>query len=135
MKIIESLVHQIQITIPKDAVNRSTTLMSTEILKALLLNFSQTMNHQKNEQKFLLKTFMFEKNLNFLQEFCVKSLNQLSDLIVYFNIPLSLFNESSNLENISFVQFMSEMKKRFVLHQLPVDHKFILNLWHLLKEQ
>lgn len=135
MKIISSLVKHLQSTVDEKAFNKGETLMSNEILSSLLLNFDQKMGQHKNEMKFLLKNFVFEKDLIFLQDYCVKSLNKLSDLILYFNVPLNLFSRSSNLDEISFMQFMFEMKRRFLQRNQRVDRNFIINLWNLLKEE
>lgn len=135
MKIISSLVKHLQSTVDEKASNKGETLMSNEILSSLLLNFDQKMGQHKNEMKFLLKNFVFEKDLIFLQDYCVKSLNKLSDLILYFNVPLNLFSRSSNLDEISFMQFMFEMKRRFLQRNQRVDRNFIINLWNLLKEE
>lgn len=132
LKIIEALMKQLA-----NSPNRKSkieNLVSIEIVNALLLKFTKVMDQRLSESKFQIKSFLFEKNLNFLQDFCLNSLNKLSDLLVFYNFPLNWFDETVNFENVSFMQFLFEMKQKFAAQKQPVDHQLLMSLWNLLKE-
>lgn len=132
MKIIEAVMKQLAKTPNRGS--KIENLMSTEIVGALLLKFSKVMDQRLDSSRFLLKSFLFEKNLNFLGDFCLESLNNFSDLIVFYNLPLNSFEENVNFENVGFVQFLFEMKKKLALQQQPIDHKLLLHFWKLLRD-
>lgn len=109
----------------------SSVLLSMELLNSLLIRFKAIMDSRLKEQKPLLRRFLVEKNINFLQEYCTVSVQELVQLVVFYNLPLNFLNETINLDNINLVQFMFEMKKRQSAEPLTAD--FLLNLWKLLK--
>lgn len=111
----------------------SVWILSIELLTSMLHKYDTVMGGKKEEMKFLLRNFLAEKNLDFLQEFCVDALQQLGMLIIFYNLPLNFINKPLNLENVNVVQFLYEMKNRDNLTHHQYDHDFLLNLWHLLK--
>lgn len=83
------------------------------------------------EQKPLLRQFLIEKNLNFLQEHSTKSIQELMQLVIFFDLPLNFLNEPLDLSNVNLVQFMFEIKKRQFAESPSAE--FISQLWNLLK--
>lgn len=125
LKIMASIVKRQDVT-PNDNVS----LLSMEILNSLLLRCKKTMSTRMHERKFLMRKFLFESNLNFLQDFCLTSLQELIQLVVYFDLPLGLLAEPLSLENANLLQFMFEIKNR----HSNLNSEFILNLWKMLKD-
>lgn len=113
-------------TSPPDA-----ALLSTEILNSLLMRFKMVMDKRYKERKLLLRNFLVEKNLNFLQELCTSTIQELLQLVVFYDLPLNFFSEPLNLDNVNLIQFMFEIKKRQTAE--PQGEDFILNLWNLLR--
>lgn len=109
----------------------SSALLSMEMLNSLLIRFKVVMDERLKEQKSLLKRFLTEKNLNFLQDHCTASVQELMQLVVFFNLPMNFIDQSLNVDNVNIVQFMFEMKARQLAEPLPADFLFIL--WKLLK--
>lgn len=106
-------------------------LLSTEILNSLLMRFKMVMDRRFKERKVLLRSFLVEKNLNFLQELCSVAIQELLQLVVFYDLPLNFLQESLNLDNINLIQFMYEIKKRQTSE--PQGEDFILNMWNLLR--
>lgn len=125
LKIISAIMKKLENSTPEAAI------LSTEILNSLLMRCKMTMDKQFKERKLLLRNFLVEKNLNFLHELCPSVIQELLQLVVYYELPLNFINEPLNLENVNLIQFMFEMKKRKNLESQRED--FILNLWNLLK--
>lgn len=115
------------------AMRNSVWILSVELLTSMLLKYGTVMDEKKEEMKLLLRQFVSEKSLDFLQEFCVDSLQQLGILIIYCNFPLNFIDKPLNLQNVNFIQFIYEMKNRDSLKPYQYDQEFLLNLWHLLK--
>lgn len=113
-------------TSPPEAV-----LLSTEIINSLLMRFKIVMDRRFKERKLLLRSFLLEKNLTFLQELCPAAIQELLQLVVHYDLPLNFLSEPLNLENVNLIQFMFEIKKRQFGD--PQREDFILNLWNLLK--
>lgn len=117
----------------QSGMQNSVWILSIELLTSMLHKYDTVMRGKKEEMKFLLRNFLAEKNLDFLQEFCVDALQQLGMLIIFYNFPLNFINKPLNLENVNVVQFLYEMKNRDNLTHHQYDQDFLLNLWHLLK--
>lgn len=128
MKIMSSLVKKQQ---KIEGGSDNTALLSMEILNSLLTRFKMIMDGKLKKRKPMLRNFLAEKNLNFLQERCVASIQELVQLVVFFDLPLNFFNELLNLENINIIQFMYELKNRFTNVELSAD--FMITLWNILK--
>lgn len=128
LKIMSSLVKKQQ-KIENGSDN--TALLSMEILNSLLTRFKMIMDGKLKKRKPMLRNFLAEKNLSFLQERCVASIQELVQLIVFFDLPLNFFNEPLNLSNINIIQFMYEIKNRFTNVELSAD--FMITLWNILK--
>lgn len=105
-------------------------LLSMEILNSLLMRFRIVTDKRLNEHKSLLKSFLTERSLNFLQNFDTSSIQELMQLVVFYGLSLN-FLETINIGNINLIQFMFELKKRQKLE--PLNAEFILSLWKLLK--
>lgn len=108
----------------------SGALLSNEVLNSLLVRFKMIMQQRMKDRKYLLRNFLVEKNLNFLQDYCAPSIQELVQLAVFFDLPLNFLPDPLNLTNVSLVQFMFEIKKRQIAN--PPSTDFILNLWNLL---
>lgn len=106
-------------------------LLSTEIINSLLMRFKIVMDRRFKERKLLLRSFLVETNLTFLQELCPAAIQELLQLVVHYDLPLNFLSEPLNLENVNLIQFMFEIKKRQIAD--PQREDFILNLWNLLK--
>lgn len=117
----------------QQVMQNSVWILSIELLTSMLLKYDTVLAERKEEMKFLLRNFLAETNLDFLQEFCLDVLHQLGMLIVYYNLPLNFVNKPLNLVNVNVVQFMYEMKNREIKLEHNYDVDFLLNLWHLLK--
>jgi hypothetical protein len=125
LKIIAAIVKKLENSSPDAAI------LSTEILNSLLMRFRMAMDRQFNDRKLLLRNFLLEKNLNFLQELCPSVVHELLQLVVFFDLPLNFVKEPLNLDNVNLIQFMFGMKKRQGMEGQRDD--FVLNLWKLLK--
>lgn len=109
----------------------STTLLSIEILNSLLMKFKMLMDKNVVQRKPLLRNFLLEKSLNFLQEFCAPAIQELMQLVIFYDLPMNFHSEQLNLENVNFIQFLAEIKERQGLETTSAE--FILNLWRLLR--
>lgn len=109
----------------------SSALLSLELLNSLLIRFKMVMDERFREQKPLIRSFLVEKNLNFLQKHCATKVQELVQLVVFYNLSLNFLSESLNLDNINLVQFMFEMKQRQIAE--PATAEFLLFLWKSLK--
>lgn len=129
LKIMSELVKKKQAT--DNPQSDSSTLLSLEILDSLLKRFKMLMEEHLKLNKLLLRKFLMEENLSFLQDECVSTIQELFQLITFFDLPQNFMNEPLNLENVNFLQFMFEIKKKQATESLDVD--FAFNLWKLLK--
>lgn len=105
-------------------------LLSIEILNSLLMRFRLVMEKRFKEQKKLLSSFLNEANLIFLQDSDANSIQELMQLVVFYELS-SNFLESINTGEINLIQFMFELKQRQKLE--PFNAEFVVNLWNLLK--
>jgi hypothetical protein len=90
------------------------------------------MDKRLMEHKHMLQSFLLEKDLNFLQENCAASIQELMQLVIFFDLPLKFLSEPLSLDNVNLVQFMFELKKRQNFESLPTS--FVLSLWNLLRK-
>ena len=109
----------------------NTALLSVEILNSLLIRFKMIMDERLKGCKAMLKNFLVEKNLNFLHECCASSVQDLVQLVVFFDLPLNYINEPLNLESINLIQFTFEIKNR--LNVVDASSDFMIALWNILK--
>lgn len=109
----------------------SSALLSQELLSSLLMRFEMEMEKRFKEQKLLLRTFLAESNLNYLQELCDSSVKELVQLVVFYDLPLNLFNNAIDFGSFNLFKFMFEIKNR---QAEPSDVDFQMNLWSLLED-
>lgn len=109
----------------------NTALLSPEIVNSLLMRYKMLMEKSFKEQKHLLRSFLIDKNLNFIQECCTTSIQKLMQLVVYYDFPMNFLNVPLNLEKVNLLQFMFEIKKRQNVETLNTE--FVMNLWNMLK--
>lgn len=109
----------------------NTALLSPEIVNSLLIRYKMLMEKSFKEQKHLLRSFLIDKNLNFIQECCTTSIQKLMQLVVYYDFPMNFLNVPLNLEKVNLLQFMFEIKKRQNVETLNTE--FVMNLWNMLK--
>lgn len=128
LKIMNSLVKKQQ---KNEAGTDNTALLSMEILNSLITRFKIVMEGKLKKRKPMLSSFLAEKNLNFLQDRCVASIQELVHLVVFFDLPLNFISEPLHLDNINIIQFMFEIKNRFDTADLSAD--FMITLWNILK--
>lgn len=128
LKIMNSLVRKQQ---KSEGGSDNTALLSMEILNSLLTRFKLIMDGKLQERKPMLRSFLAEKNLNFLQDRCVASIQELVQLVVFFDLPMNFINEPLNLDNTNIIQFMFEIKNRFNTADISAD--FMITLWNVLK--
>lgn len=102
-----------------------------ELLSSLLMRFEMELEKRFREKKLLLKIFLTQLNLNFLQEYCESAIRELTQLVVFYDLPLNLLNTSIDLGNLNLFKFMLEVKNRKTAE--PSDVDFQLNLWNLLE--
>jgi hypothetical protein len=129
LKIMKALVKKQQAS--DCIVAENTSVLSMEILKSLLMKFRLLMDERLQEQKLLLKSFLEENKLSFLQEQCAASIQELVKLVVFYDMRLNFLSEPLNLENVNLLQFMFEVKKRQASQSSSSD--FVANLWNVLK--
>lgn len=129
LKIMNALVNKQQTS--EGTLSDNAALLSMEILNSLLMRYKMVMSKRLVEQKPLLRQFLIEKNLNFLQEHSTKSIQELMQLVIFFDLPLNFLNEPLDLSNVNLVQFMFEIKKRQFAESPSAE--FISQLWNLLK--
>jgi len=113
------------------ATTDSISILSIEILNSLLMRLKMLMSRRMKERKHVLRTFLAERNLNFVTDFCLSSLQELIQLVIYFGLSLNFLEEPLNLENVNLMQFMYELKKR---QGVSLDPEFAINLWKLVKD-
>lgn len=126
------IISMLNIKYPQTRLTSNDYLLSLEILNPLLLKYQLAMEKKRNEMKFLLRNFLMQKDLNFLQDFCLNSLGKLTDLIIYYNLPLNLFKEGVEFEKFNYLDFMSAMRNGE--KSLPLDTEYALNVWKLMKD-
>ena len=106
----------------------SNALLSSELLSSVLMRFDIEMEKQLQEKKLLLRTFLTEPSLHFLQEHCDSSIKELLQLVVFYDLSLNMFNNTINIGNLNLLKFMFEIKNR-----QAADIEFQMNLWNLLE--
>lgn len=104
------------------------SLISNEIMSSLLTRVSLMMNKKVKKQRNLLKQLVVQKNLDFLREMCLPSIEELLLLTNYYDLPLNLISNSINIDKMNLLQFMIEFKQRSPQKNV----EFILNLWKIL---
>jgi hypothetical protein len=114
-----------------NALAKKLETLYTEILNSLLMRFKMIMDKRFKERKLLLQSFLVEKNLNFLQECCAVTIQEILQLVVFFDLPLNFLSEQLNFDNVNLIQFMFEIKKRQLAE--PKGEDFFMNMWNLLR--
>lgn len=107
----------------------SSSLLSNEILRSLLVKAKIIMNEKLSQKKHLIKQLLYAKDSNFLQDFCMSSIVELMQLATYYDLSFNLLDDSLNIEQMSLLQLIVEFKKRDTQHK---ETEFIANLWKIL---
>ncbi|CRK87591.1 CLUMA_CG001388, isoform A [Clunio marinus] len=128
MKIMNELIKKQQ---ANNGASDSSSLLSLEILNSLLMRFKMLIDKKFFERKSSIRQFLMKKDLNFLQDSCFQSVNELMQLVIFYDLPLNYINETLDLSNINLFQFMFEIKKR---QHDSTSTEFFLNLWKILKD-
>lgn len=110
--------------------NDITALISAEILSSLLQRFKMAIDEKLKSSKKLLRRVLVEKEVKFLQEYSLRDLRELVQLMIFYGVHLGFISEPLNLANVNIIQFMFEIKNRISAQ----DPDFAIDLWKILKD-
>lgn len=109
----------------------SWALLSLELLNSLLMRFEMEMEKRFKVHKLPLRNFLVQPNLMFLHDYCESLVQELIQLVVFYDLSLNFFSNDIDVSSLNLFKFMFELKNRQNAALPDVD--FQMNLWNLLK--